>query len=133
MQDNGRKGFSIALIVRWTIVGVEQLAVRVGSVSDRLIYMDYRNPEPQSSPMRLPLNQLKKIVIFILGGSVLLLGVIMIVTPGPALIVIPAGLAILAIEFAWARRLLKKAKRFYDTQSATWKHKYGKAKPGNMK
>jgi tellurite resistance protein TerC len=31
----------------------------------------------------------------------------MIVTPGPALVVIPIGLAILGIEFAWARRWLK--------------------------
>jgi tellurite resistance protein TerC len=34
----------------------------------------------------------------------------MIVLPGPAFIVIPVGLGILAIEFAWARRLLKRVK-----------------------
>ena len=33
----------------------------------------------------------------------------MLVTPGPAFVVIPVGLAILSLEFAWAERLLKAA------------------------
>jgi tellurite resistance protein TerC len=45
----------------------------------------------------------RKCVVAIMGGTVLLIGVIMIVTPGPAIVVIPAGLAILATEFAWAK------------------------------
>jgi len=36
----------------------------------------------------------------------MLIGIAMIVLPGPAVVVIPAGLAILATEFAWAKRLL---------------------------
>jgi tellurite resistance protein TerC len=41
---------------------------------------------------------------------VLAVGVAMIVLPGPAFLVIPVGLGILGIEFAWARRWLKKIK-----------------------
>ena len=52
----------------------------------------------------------RRIVVAIVGGTVLLVGVAMIVLPGPATIVIPAGLAILAIEFAWARRWLRRIK-----------------------
>ena len=48
----------------------------------------------------------RRLVIFVIGGTVVLIGVVMVVTPGPALIVIPAGLAILATEFVWARALL---------------------------
>ena len=44
----------------------------------------------------------------ITGGTVLLLGIAMIALPGPAVVVIPAGLAILATEFLWARRALQK-------------------------
>ncbi|MDQ6631397.1 MAG: PGPGW domain-containing protein [Verrucomicrobiota bacterium] len=55
-------------------------------------------------------SQAKKIVIGIIGGTVVLIGIALIVLPGPAFIVIPAGLAILATEFAWAQRWLKKAK-----------------------
>ena len=40
----------------------------------------------------------------------------MLVLPGPAFIVIPIGLGILAVEFAWARRLLKKAKSRFNKQ-----------------
>jgi hypothetical protein len=35
----------------------------------------------------------------------------MIILPGPAVVVIPAGLAILATEFGWARLLIAKAKK----------------------
>ena len=52
----------------------------------------------------------KRIAIGIVGGSVLIVGVAMIVLPGPAFIVIPVGLGILGLEFAWARIWLKKAK-----------------------
>ena len=52
----------------------------------------------------------RKIVVLVIGGTVTLVGIALIVLPGPAFIVIPAGLAILAIEFAWARRWLEKAK-----------------------
>ncbi len=48
----------------------------------------------------------KRIVIFAVGATVVVIGIVMIVTPGPAFVVIPLGLAILSIEFAWARRWL---------------------------
>jgi uncharacterized protein (TIGR02611 family) len=57
-----------------------------------------------------PLKQIRRVFVFLIGGTVVLVGIIMLVTPGPAFIVIPAGLAILGLEFAWARNLLKKAK-----------------------
>ena len=52
----------------------------------------------------------RRVVIAVVGGTVLLIGVFMIVLPGPATVVIPTGLAILGVEFAWARRLLRTAK-----------------------
>ena len=62
------------------------------------------------------LKFLKRIVVAIVGFTVLLLGVVMIVLPGPAFIIIPLGLAILATEFVWAQRLLTKAKAYFDKQ-----------------
>jgi uncharacterized protein (TIGR02611 family) len=56
------------------------------------------------------IKKARRIVIIVIGGTVLAIGVIMIVAPGPAIIVIPLGLAILATEFAWARSLLHKVK-----------------------
>ena len=49
----------------------------------------------------------RRLIVFIVGMTVLLIGVAMIVLPGPAVVVIPIGLAILATEFAWARRWLQ--------------------------
>src|SRR5262245_49327962 len=52
----------------------------------------------------------KRIAIAIVGFTVLAVGIAMIILPGPAFIVIPVGLGILSIEFAWARRWLKTVK-----------------------
>lgn len=49
----------------------------------------------------------RKVVVASVGGTVVLVGLVMLVTPGPAFLVIPAGLAILALEFAFARRWLQ--------------------------
>ncbi len=58
----------------------------------------------------------RKIAIAVIGGTVVLFGIALVVLPGPAFIVIPAGLAILATEFAWAGRWLEKAKGHYRKQ-----------------
>ena len=49
----------------------------------------------------------RQIVVGVIGVTVCLIGVAMILLPGPATVVIPAGLAILSLEFAFARRWLK--------------------------
>ncbi len=56
-------------------------------------------------------RQARRAVILFTGSTVLLVGIAMIVLPGPALIVVPLGLSILALEFRWARRWLKRIKR----------------------
>jgi tellurite resistance protein TerC len=52
----------------------------------------------------------RRIAIATVGFTVLAVGVAMIVLPGPAIIVIPVGLGILGLEFAWARHWLHKIK-----------------------
>lgn len=62
---------------------------------------------------------IRRIAIAVVGGTVLLIGIAMIVLPGPAFVVIPAGLAILALEFAWAKHWLHKAREtFNNTRDA---------------
>jgi uncharacterized protein (TIGR02611 family) len=53
---------------------------------------------------------MRKFFIALMGGTVVLIGVAMIVLPGPGLLVIAGGLAILATEFIWAKRALRNAK-----------------------
>ncbi len=64
-------------------------------------------------PRRGPLTYrwARRIAVAILGGTVLAVGIALIVLPGPAFVVIPIGLAILAAEFAWARLWLRKVKQ----------------------
>ena len=59
-------------------------------------------------PFKVTYKLAKRMAIAVIGISVLAVGVVMIVTPGPALVFIPVGLAILGLEFAWARLWLKR-------------------------
>jgi uncharacterized protein (TIGR02611 family) len=56
-------------------------------------------------------GRLYRIGWVILGVLVTLAGFAMLITPGPAFVVIPIGLAMLAMEFAWAEAALEKALR----------------------
>lgn len=68
-------------------------------------------PEPGASALeqfvRTSLRQIRRLAILVVGLTVVLIGLVMLVTPGPALVVVPVGLAILALEFTWARHLLR--------------------------
>ena len=78
--------------------------------------------QPYASTMngmaKVTLRAARRICVAVMGGTVLLVGVIMLVTPGPAMLVIPAGLAILALEFQfaalWLRKLKEGGKRMLD-------------------
>lgn len=56
------------------------------------------------------LRQARRLIVLVIGLTVLLFGAALLVLPGPAFVVIPLGLAILATEFAWARRLLQRVR-----------------------
>jgi uncharacterized protein (TIGR02611 family) len=81
-------------------------------------------PPPQpAGNANLLFRQVRRIVVFVLGISVVLVGIVMIVTPGPAVVVIPLGLAILATEFLWAERLLHSLRRrLSDAHAAATSH-----------
>lgn len=53
----------------------------------------------------------KKLVARVVGFTLLLIGLALLVLPGPAFVVLPAALAILAGEFAWARLLLRRVRK----------------------
>ena len=53
-------------------------------------------------------KQAKRLIKVVIGFTVLLLGLIMLVTPGPGIVTIVLGLAILGTEFVWAKKLMKR-------------------------
>jgi uncharacterized protein (TIGR02611 family) len=62
--------------------------------------------------------RLRRVIIAVIGFTVLLIGVALVVLPGPAIVVIPLGLAILATEFVWARRLLQRARATFGKKAS---------------
>jgi tellurite resistance protein TerC len=57
------------------------------------------------------LRQARRIIVAVIGFTVVLVGIVMIVTPGPGWLVILLGLSILSAEFVWARRWLRRIKK----------------------
>jgi uncharacterized protein (TIGR02611 family) len=62
-------------------------------------------------------EQVRRVFLVIAGFTLLLAGVIMLVTPGPGIAAILLGLGLLAAEFVWARRLMNRIKR----EGGKWK------------
>ncbi|NND55193.1 MAG: hypothetical protein HKN56_09530 [Gammaproteobacteria bacterium] len=60
----------------------------------------------------------RRLVVGVVGATVLLIGVVMLVTPGPAIVVIPVGLAILSIEFTWARLWLRRLRESISSRNS---------------
>jgi hypothetical protein len=57
---------------------------------------------------------IRRLIVGVIGGTILLIGLALLFLPGPAVLVIPLGLAILATEFAWARHYLTKARKLFE-------------------
>jgi uncharacterized protein (TIGR02611 family) len=60
----------------------------------------------------------KRALVMVVGVALLAGGVVMLVTPGPGIVLVVAGLAVLATEFVWAERMLDKAKAHAATATA---------------
>jgi tellurite resistance protein TerC len=99
---------TVSLAIVGGIIGVGLLASLTGG---------HRDTAPLEAPVtirqlaRTTVGIAWKAVILMVGGSIVALGLAMIVLPGPALLVIPLGLAVLASQFIWARRLLNRVRR----------------------
>jgi hypothetical protein len=87
----------------------------------------------QSTPFQdlTTMKKVKRIIVAVVGGTVLAVGLALVVLPGPAFLVIPAGLAILAMEFAWAKRWLRKARGLLPGTHSKWKQETSFSLPTN--
>jgi uncharacterized protein (TIGR02611 family) len=57
----------------------------------------------------------RQVIVFVAGGVTLTVGLVMLVLPGPAIVFIPLGLAILATEFRWARKWLSSVRQWFPS------------------
>lgn len=53
----------------------------------------------------------RRVIVAVIGGTLVAIGAVLLVVPGPGLLAISVGLGVLALEFAWARRWLRRLKR----------------------
>lgn len=58
-------------------------------------------------------KNIKKTVITIIGGFILIVGLLFILLPGPAVIFVPVGLALLSLEYQWAKVWLKRSQKYF--------------------
>ncbi|GAB4286222.1 MAG: hypothetical protein Kow0098_01140 [Ignavibacteriaceae bacterium] len=58
--------------------------------------------------MKKNLRKIKRLITAVIGFTLLFIGLILIFIPGPALIIIPLALSVLASEFIWAQKLSEK-------------------------
>ena len=80
-------------MLAWAPLTLAHCPLSKGSVARKILVHSYRLA--------------RRLAVLVVGGTVLALGIALVVLPGPALLVIPLGLAILALEFGWARRWLR--------------------------
>lgn len=74
------------------------------------------SPAPVTPPVRgryalLTLKQAKRVIVGVIGATVILFGMVMLFIPGPGVVTMIAGLAILATEFLWAKKWLDHIKK----------------------
>ncbi|MCC6677236.1 MAG: hypothetical protein IT436_08830 [Phycisphaerales bacterium] len=98
---------SLAAILASVGVGIS-FAVRWGSARQAKVRESPLGPDAERIA-RLTLAPARKLIVLVVGTTVVIIGLIMIgPVPGPGIVVVPIGLSILAAEFVWARRLLHK-------------------------
>jgi tellurite resistance protein TerC len=118
-------GVKMLLAHHHPIPTLTSLAVIMGILGVGIVasvVASHRDTAPLVSPLvddlerlaMISLRQARKIVILTFGSTVLILGVAMLVLPGPGFLVTWGGLAILAIEFMWARRWLSRVREMYE-------------------
>jgi hypothetical protein len=69
-------------------------------------------PQPERTPLQVALRHAKRLIILVVGLTVILIGIAIFAVPGPGpgIFIALGGLMILATEFVWARSLLRRTK-----------------------
>lgn len=73
--------------------------------------------------------RVRKLIVGVIGTTLVLFGLALVILPGPAVLVVPLGLALLATEFAWARRLIRRGGVFWG-KARRWQWRRKASVPG---
>ena len=118
-------GIQMILSAHYAIPGLVSLAIICGILSVGILASAFSTPHDTAkleSPLVDDLEQLlfltyreaRRVVILVVGMTVVLLGILMLALPAPGTLTIILGLTILAFEFAWARDWLKRVRVMAD-------------------
>jgi tellurite resistance protein TerC/cation:H+ antiporter len=75
-------------------------------------------------PLIKTVKQAKRLITVVIGFTIVLVGIIMLVTPGPGLVAIVLGLALLGTEFVWAKKLMKRFEHHANNVKNTFVNTY---------
>jgi len=77
--------------------------------------------------------RVRKLIVGVIGSTVVLFGLALVILPGPAVLVVPLGLALLATEFAWARRVIRRGGVLWGrARRRQWWRRKGTAAEGSL-
>lgn len=79
------------------------------------------------SVVRFAMRSGKRVAVSVVGGVLVLGGLAMLVLPGPGLLVVVAGFAVLGTEYAWAARALDRTKETAEAAGQAAKRAAGQA------
>lgn len=71
--------------------------------------------------------RLRKFVVGVIGVTIVCVGLALVILPGPAVVVLPVGIAILATEFAWARRVMRRGRLIVLRVRKRFREEFGHA------
>ena len=69
----------------------------------------------------------KRVAVTVVGGALVLIGLAMFVLPGPGILVVVLGFAVLGTEYAWAAAALERTKKLAAQATSMAKGKAGSA------
>ena len=75
-------------------------------------------------PLIKTVKQAKRLITVVIGFTIVLVGIIMLVTPGPGFVAIVLGLALLGTEFVWAKKLMKRFEHHANNVKNTFVNNY---------
>ena len=118
-------GIQMMLSVHYPIPDLVSLAIIGGILGVGVLASIFAAPQDTArlvSPLvddleqllRLTYHEARRVVVLVVGMTIVLLGVLMLALPAPGILTIIFGLTILAIEFAWARDWLKRVRAMAD-------------------
>lgn len=108
-----RQGFHIDPVVSLSTIALALAMGVIASIADERIRASREAPlgDEVEQAARAMIKRARKIVIFVIGVTVLLIAIPVGLLPGPGgILVVILGLMILATEFVWARRWLRKTR-----------------------